>query len=171
MGEQIDRPTMDSSSIEGNASKRDSCLDDYLDINDLTPSEKMDRAWALKDRGAVKFKDGLFKDAHQDYQRAFKLVVAASPPPPEMAGAITEYAEPAEDLVDAKKIVDLKCALYLNIAACLQVRSKEEVLVLSPKDGIATGHIISIFQILLLPRKTKRTRKRNSGLSRAVPKC
>ena len=140
---------MDSASIEGNASKRDSCLDNYLDINDLTPSEKMDRAWALKDRGAVKFKDGLFKDAHQDYQRAFKLVVAASPPPPEMAGAIMEYAEPAEDLVDARKIVDLKCALYLNIAACLQVRflrliscSTEEVLVLSPKDVTATGHII-----------------------------
>jgi len=125
MGELVDPPTMDSSTTEDNLSKTDSPLDHYLDINDLTPSEKVDRAMALKDRGAVKFKDGLFKDAHQDYQQAFKFVVSATPPPPEIVGAITDDTEPVEEPVDPKKIIDLKCALYLNIAACLQKNEKD----------------------------------------------
>ena len=90
-------------------------LDDYLDINDLTRSEKLDRALLLKERGTKKFKDNLFQDAHRDYHQAFKFLVATSPPPSEINGA------DEGDVVDPAKINDLKCALYLNIAACLQV--------------------------------------------------
>ena len=59
----------------------DKKLDDYLDINDLTRSEKLDRALLLKERGTTKFKDNLFKEAHRDYHQAFKFLVATSPPP------------------------------------------------------------------------------------------
>ena len=100
-------------------------LDDYLDINDLTRSEKLDRALLLKERGTKKFKDNLFQDAHRDYHQAFKFLVATSPPPSEINGAavhggIDDGADEG-DVVDPAKIKDLKCALYLNIAACLQV--------------------------------------------------
>ena len=108
-----------SSPIEASASR----LDNYLDINDLSSSEKMERALAFKDRGTTKFKDGLFKDAHRDYQQAFKYAVGAAAVP-EMGGAVvSDVTEKTEDLVEPDKIDDLKCALYLNIAACLQVGS------------------------------------------------
>jgi len=110
-----------SSPIEASASK----LDNYLDINDLSSSEKMERALALKDRGTTKFKEGLFKDAHRDYQQAFKYAVGAAAVP-EMGGAVvSDVTEKTEDLVEPAKIDDLKCALYLNIAACLQKNDKD----------------------------------------------
>ena len=93
--------------------------DEFLDINDLTAGEKLARATLLKERGTQRFKDGLFRDAHRDYQQAFKFVVSAAPP--ENAELIDDAAETDGDAPESRQINDLKCALYLNIAACLQV--------------------------------------------------
>ena len=100
-------------------------LDNYLDINDFTSEEKLSRALALKDRGSLKFKDSLFKDAHRDYQQAFKFVVAACPAPPINGIASVADTKMDDNPADSEKIKDLKCALYLNIAACLQVSSHD----------------------------------------------
>jgi len=106
----------------------DNCLNNYLDINDLTPRKKLERAAALKDRGTKRFKEGLFREAHRDYHQAFKFVVAAAPPPD--VSALTDVSDKKEEdaaveAVGFAEINDLKCALYLNIAACLQKNEKD----------------------------------------------
>lgn len=97
--------------------------DEFLDINDLSAAEKLARASLLKERGTQRFKDGLFRDAHRDYQQAFKFVVSAAPP--EIADLIDDAAEDDGDAAETQQIIDLKCALYLNIAACLQKNDRD----------------------------------------------
>merc|ERR1712168_1051191 len=69
--------------------------DNYLNINDLTPREKLKRAASLKDRGTKRFKEGLFREAHRDYHQAFKFVVAAAPPPD--VSALTDVSDKKEE--------------------------------------------------------------------------
>jgi len=120
----LDPLTLNKGNIMDPMTKNEgSLLDEYLDINDLTFNEKLERAVSLKERGAIRFKDALFKDAHRDYRQAFKFVVSAASPP-EVGGAAAT-AKASDEAVDIAKIIDLKCALYLNIAACLQKNNKD----------------------------------------------